>query len=456
MDRRKFLKLAGCTGMSSLTFLNTAVNLKAMGLAALDNSSLEEDYRALVCIQMNGGNDGYNMIVPMDPEGFSDYQTTRSNMALGRNELIPIYPDNVEGQLFGFHPAMVEVEDLFVSGKCAVINNVGTLVDRISKTQYLSGNVKLPLELFSHGDQVNQWQSGITTERVSTGWGGKIADMMKDLNSDQRFSMAISLSGNNLFQQGKNTVPFSTSSWGPAIFWPLTDNNPLKSAMTSVMEMRYADAFKQTYVDVTQNAHEASLFYRDALENRDRFQVNIEGSWLADNLEMIANTIACRNRLGAKRQIFYVNFSNFDYHDELLNAHWRDLSDFSRAIGLFYQALEELGVSDKVTTFTMSDFARTLTSNGNGTDHAWGSSVMVFGDQVNGGKFYNEYPSLRLNSDLEVGGGVILPTLSTDEYFAELALWLGVSPNELPTLFPGISNFYNIASGVKPIGFMKN
>jgi uncharacterized protein (DUF1501 family) len=454
MDRRKFIKLAGCTGMSSLTFLNASVNLKAMGLAAMDNSKLDDDYKALVCIQMSGGNDGYNTVVPMDPEGFADYRRTRSNMALDRNELIEFYPSNTDGRPFGFHPAFAEVEDLFSSGNCAVINNIGTLVVPTTKSQYLNGTVKLPLELYSHGDQVQQWQTGIATDRVSVGWGGRMADLIKDMNEEQRLSMAISLSGNNLYQQGKQTVPFSTGSWGPNTFWPLIAENPLQRAMKGVLEARYADAFKQTFVDVTLNAHEASQVFVRAYENRISFSTDISGSYLAESLRMIARTIASRKGLGVKRQIFYVSFGNFDYHDELINAQYRDLSDFSSSIGSFYQAMEELGVTNQVTTFTMSDFARTLTSNGNGTDHAWGSNALVFGGAVNGGKFYNEYPSLKLDSNLEVGGGVILPTLSTDEYFAELALWFGVSPNELGTIFPGLSNFYSASSGMMPIGFM--
>jgi uncharacterized protein (DUF1501 family) len=171
-------------------------------------------------------------------------------------------------------------------------------------------------------------------------------------------------------------------------------------------------------------------------------------------MKMIARTIQVRQQLGLKRQTFFVRFDGWDHHDELLNNHSQMLGILSKAMSEFQSALKELNLEDKVTTFTISDFARTLTSNGNGTDHAWGGNVMVMGKQVKGKEVYGQYPNLILNSEIELGGGVLIPKVSTDEYFAELALWYGVSPSDLPLLFPNIGNFYNTMSGQGPLGFM--
>ena len=458
MDRRKFIKIAGCTGMSSMTFLNSAVNLRAMGFAALDNSSLVEDYKALVCIQMNGGNDGYNMIVPYDNQEYNDYKTTRSNMALNKDLLIQIRPENTGGRTFGIHHAMPEIEELFVSGKAAVINNVGTLVTRISKQDYISGGAKLPLELFSHSDQTRQWQSGLSTNRSAVGWGGRLSDLMNDMNENPKLNMGLVVNNSDaVFLMGNQSVPFSMGSDGPNVFWPLASHNsqtPEYQAIRSLIDQKHADAFKSTFNDTIITSLESAEIFRDAWDNRIPVNTSFMDSEISRSLKGVANMIAARKKLKVKRQIYFVSFGAFDYHNELLDSHYRDLSQFSQAVSSFMEALEEMGLTENVTTFTISDFARTLTSNGNGTDHAWGSPVMVFGGAVRGNRFYGEYPSLKLGGKDEVGGGVVLPTISTDEYFAELALWFGVSPSELSTIFPGLPNFYSYSSTQKPLGFL--
>lgn len=458
MKRRNFIKAAGCTGMGYLTLFNSAINLKAMGMAALDNSSLDDDYKALVCILLAGGNDSYNMLIPLDPEGYQEYASTRSNMAMDRSIMLPLNPINTGGKLYGLHPSMPEIEELFSSGECTFINNVGTLAAPITKAEYMRGGAPVPLGLFSHGDQENQWQTGLTTERSITGWGGRIADLLKDQAGNDKISMTLSLGGNNLFQQGVEAFPFTlNNNSGADLLWAYQRDNPwnLESqAIKSLIYHQYEDAFKQTYVDVISHAQESGEIFLDAYAERDRYNAEFDDNHLARSLRMIANVIASRKALGVKRQIFFASMGGFDYHDELFSSQSRDLTTVSRAIGTFQTAMRELGVVDQVTSFTISDFARTLTSNGNGTDHAWGASSLVIGGAINGNKFYGQYPSLRKDGDLDVGNGIILPTTSTDEYFAELALWFGVSPSELSTVFPSLHNFYDYQSGNPPLGFM--
>ncbi len=168
---------------------------------------------------------------------------------------------------------------------------------------------------------------------------------------------------------------------------------------------------------------------------------------------MAAYSIAAHEDLGMKRQIFFIEYGGWDHHDEVLNNQNVMFEELDTAIGEFTDAINELGLGNQVTTFSLSEFGRTLTSNGNGTDHAWGGNVMVFGGEVLGKRIYGDYPTLALNSNIELGSGVLIPQLSADQYFAELALWFGISPSELSTIFPTLTNFYQ-PGGNPPIGFL--
>jgi uncharacterized protein (DUF1501 family) len=462
MNRRQFIKASGCTGMGMLTMFNSAVNLKAIGAAALDNPGLTDDYKALVCILLQGGNDSYNTLVPLEPEAYKDYAASRSNMALDAKMLIPLDVASTGGVPYGLHPAMPEVEDLFFSGECAFINNVGTLVAPLTKERYFNGSTRdVPLGLFSHSDQERQWMTGIPDERTQIGWGGRVADLLKDMNTNQKISISLSLNGTNIFQQGKKTVPFALDPYNGADLIGSynrgkNEYNPIGQAIDSLMHHNYQDAFQKTFIDEIRNAQESGEVFLDAYYRREDFSIaKFDRDRVAEQLKMVANTIAARKFLGVKRQIFFVHMGGFDHHDYLLNYHTRDLRRLSKAIGAFHGAMKELKLEKQVTLFTISDFARTLTSNGDGTDHAWGGTAMVVGGSLNGNKFYGKYPSLKLGSALDVGNGVFIPTTSTDEYFAELALWFGVSRNELPTIFPGLKNFYSLSSPNLPLGFMK-
>ena len=315
------------------------------------------DYKALVCILQAGGNDSFNMLLPTGNSAYSEYATTRSNQALAKNSILNLTHTNSGLPSLGVHPSMPEVQQLYNSGRLGFLSNIGTLVQPTSKSQFENGSVSLPLGLFSHADQIQQWQTSVPQSRASSGWGGRMSDILQSMNNNQNISMNISLSGRNIFQSGNTTSEYT------------------------------------------------------------------------------------------------ITFGGWDHHDELLNTQAGMLSVLSKGLDEFNNAVNELGVADNVTTFSISDFARTLTSNGNGTDHAWGGNVMVMGGKVKGGHTYGNYPSLALNNNLDVGNGVLIPELSTDEYFAELAQWFGVSNTDINTIFPNLSNFYTVGSQ-PPIGFM--
>ncbi|MEL6842854.1 MAG: DUF1501 domain-containing protein [Bacteroidota bacterium] len=463
ISRRNFLGKASCAALGSVSLLSGLLNLKATGMLAANSHRMgmrpQGDYKALVCILLAGGNDSFNMLVPTESQAYQHYRTTRSNQALEASSLLPIQP--IGGGKFGIHPSMPEVQQLFQNQNLAFVANVGTLVEHINNRVDFSNQLnRMPVGLFSHADQIQQWQTSVPQSRSAVGWGGKLADLLHASNASQDISMNISLSGNNVFQAGNQAVsytisPFGNGSTGINEYGESDPLNEIKTAaIKNLLEQQYQDIFKQTYADITLQAQQNHELFSSAIS-----QVNLNSifspSYVSQSFQMIAKTIAARDLLGVNRQTFFLTFGGWDHHDELLNTQAGMLSVLSKGMGEFYAALEEMGLSQDVTTFTISDFARTLTSNGNGTDHGWGGNAMVMGGSVKGGRIYGQYPSLELEQDLDVGDGVLIPTTSTDEYFAELALWLGVAPSDLSLVLPNINTFYSPTSSTPPIGFLQ-
>ena len=458
--RRDFLKLAGLATMGLTSPLSSLFKLNAIRAATSNTSGINNrDYKALVCFSMSGGNDSFNMLVPRGNSEYNEYATTRSNMSLPQNELLAINPLTSDGKQYGLHPALQGIQQLFGNGELAFINNLGTLIQPTTKEEFWDGLVPLPLGLFSHADQSQQWHSAHPHERTAIGWGGRLADMMYSMNDNQNISMNISASGTNVFQYGQNTVEFSISPYGGAegIYgygqqWGI--NEMRTKGLNLLMNRTYNDKFKDTYINVLKKANDGSIEFQNAINTIPDFQTPFTDNYISESFKMVAKTIAARDILGFNRQIFFVDFGGWDHHDELLNNQNEMLGIVNNALSEFAAVLKELNVFDEVTTFSVSEFGRTLTSNGNGTDHAWGGNVMSFGGAVNGQDLYGSYPSLELDNPLELGYGVMLPTTATDLYFAELALWFGVPKSELTTIFPNIGNFYDTGSSEPPLGFL--
>lgn len=454
---------ASCAAIGTSTLWSSLVNLKAFSALAMSNSTTlaSPDYKALVCLFQSGGNDSFNMLMPRSPLEYSEYAATRSNIAIPLDQMLPVFPDNTAGRLFGIHPSMVRSQQLFNEGKMAFISNVGTLVEPTTKEQYWQGQTNLPLGLYSHSDQGQQWMTGLPNERSGKGWGGKVADIINDMNNNPNISMNLSLSGTNIFQTGQSTVefaldPYNGSSgiygYGDVDEWNVFDRLRTK-AINSMVDFEYQDMFSKTYIDVIRRSRDGHEQFQDAIGNVPQIQTFFTDNYLSRAFQMAAYSIAAHESLGMKRQIFFIDYGGWDHHDEVLNAQSGLLYELDTAFGEFSDALTELGLGNQVTTFSLSEFGRTLTSNGNGTDHAWGGNVMVMGDDVIGKNIYGEYPTLALQSSLELGSGVILPQISADQYFAELALWFGINPSDLSSIFPTLTNFYQPGSGM-PIGFL--
>ena len=462
ISRRQFLGEASCASVGSASLFSTLLNMKMTNAAAsFDADSADDDYKALVCLFLAGGNDSFNMLVPSGSAEYSEYQSARSDLALAQGSLLSLNGTDDQGRAFGVHPSMPEVQQLYNNGDLAFVANVGTLVEPTSKAAYDAGSAKLPVGLFSHIDQIAHWQTSVPDKRTGLGWGGRTADLLKSLNSNQNISMNISLSGTNTFQAGTSVIDYAIEPRGNGSIGIRGFDRPIetvdvlkKAAIESMLDLEYQNLFEQTYRNTTRTAINNHSQFSTAIAGVSPFATQFSTNQVSQSMQMIAKTIAARQTLGFKRQTFFVLFGGWDHHDEVLNSQMAMLAIVSKAMNEFNAAMKELGVHDKVTTFTASDFARTLTSNGRGSDHAWGGNHMVMGGAVKGNKIYGDYPSLYADNPLDVGRGSLIPTISCDEYFAELALWFGVNSADLDTVFPNIHRFYSYQPTTAPVGFL--
>ncbi len=463
-SRRNFIRQASLVSLGYTTMFSTVFNMKTINAAARMNSRVQDDsnYKAMVCLFFTGGMDSFNMLIPKGDPEYAEYQTTRSNLSIPQADILAINPLTNDGKSYGIHPTMPEVQALFNQGRISFISNIGSLVEPVTKAGFEDGSDELPLGLFSHADLIKHWQTAQPNYRTSIGWGGKLADMMSEANTNQNIPLNLALNGSNTFQTGNESVEFTLNIWsdtgvsGIPYYNEDWGINPMaKVAIDNMIESQYDDIFQKTYIDITRSARDGSEELSAALSSVPDFTTTFnEDSNLSKAFRLIAKVVAARETLGMQRQIFFIEYSGWDHHDNLITELDNMLPDVSNALGEFNSVLEELDMLENVTTFSSSEFGRTLTSNGNGSDHAWGGNAFIMGGSVIGQKMFGTYPSLELDSDLDVGGGVFIPTTSTDEYFAELALWFGVPSTDLVTLFPNLGNFYDTSSGAAPLGFM--
>ena len=458
ISRRSFLKGCGaCAAMGSLPFFSSFLNLGMINSASAAN--IGDEYRAMVCILLAGGNDSFNMLVPRGNSEYAEYAAARGDLALNQNDLLQLNEIDGDGREFGLHPGMTELQQLFNDGAASFITNVGTLIEPVSNVQeFESGTKLLPLGLFSHADQIEQWQTSLPDKRTGIGWGGRMNDLLQNLIGNNNISMNISLSGTNIFQTGTQTTEFSVGSGGPSSIIGYGGGGPFEQILTqsidSMLNLEYRNIFENAYASKLRTSLDAERAFREAIMNVAPIAAPFSDNQFSNNLKFIANVINARESIGQKRQVFFILFGGWDHHDGTIQQQQQMLPVVSAGLSEFYNALVEMGLTNDVVTFTTSDFARTLTSNGEGSDHAWGSNQVVMGGPVNGSRLFGNYPVLQLDNPLDVGRGVLIPTTSTDQFFAELALWFGVSGSELSTILPNIGRFYDTASGIAPIGFL--
>jgi len=457
LKRRRFLTHSCSLGLAGATLSS---NLLQLGLARNAAAQNAGDYRALVCILLAGGNDSFNMLAPLDDDQYARYQAIRTDLALPLEELLPLNALTPQGRRYGLHPGMAPLQALFDAGDAALICNVGTLLEPFDAVAVANGSAKAPLGLFSHADQIQQWQTAISDERIAQGWGGRVADLLQGQDPANAISMNISLSGNNVFQSGTKAIPYSVSTEGNGATGinRYDDGSDFgryrKSIVDALLAIEQQHILRREYHGRLDNALQAQQVFTAALEDAPELLTTFSSNPFSQSLRQIARVISVQDLLGASRQTFFVNFGGWDHHDDVLDNQAAMLPVVAAGLREFRDAMVELGRHEQVTTFTTSDFGRTLTSNGKGSDHGWGGHHVVMGGAVNGGRFFGEYPELAPDSPLDVGRGIYAPTTSVDEYFAELALWLGVSAEDLDTVLPNVATFYSPGGGAAPLGFL--
>lgn len=455
--RRRFLGEASCASVGSIAALSSIINLKLVGSLAAADGAESEDYKSLVCVFLAGGNDSFNMLAPQTGDAFVDYSESRRSLALLSSQITPLSHTLDDGRQLGVSSDMPGLLGLYEAGKAAFVANAGTLVEATTVAGIQNGTVSLPLGLFSHSDQQLHWQTSMPeTRSPDSGWAGKLGDFFSDLNGVSGVSMNISTAGTNVFQSSSGTSVFSKIPGElPGLKnWDSPSYRNRRIAIESVLEAEYQNVFERAFASRNLEAIAASQEYQDALDAAPAVTSPFTmANPISAQLKDVAESISAREGLSKKRQTFFVKAPGWDHHSSL-DPHPAMLAQLSEAITEFQTAMDDMGLADKVTLFTASDFGRTLSPNGGGSDHAWGGNQIVVGGAVNGKKIYGSYPDLALGSALDTGRGRLVPTTSVDEYFAELALWMGVPKSSLPMILPNVGRFYDINQADPPLGLM--
>jgi uncharacterized protein (DUF1501 family) len=494
ITRRDFVRRAACAAVGTFAMTSAIRDLRFMN-AAVAQSNVS-DYKALVCIFLQGGNDSNNLVVPTVPSEYNNYAAIRTPiLALPQTSLQTLdgYTDPA-GHTYGLHPSCPELKTLFGEGKLAILLNTGTLVYPITRAQYLAGGKKPP-QLFSHADQVTQWQTSIPDQPALTGWGGRCADLLNSVNPNSLISLSVSLAGANTFEVGNIVSQYSVSTSG-AISLSGVSGARL-AALTNILGLPYPNMQAQAYAGVAAHSINTGAVLNNAITNTApaNFWTNNVGgtgfpttittpnggstftSSLSSQLKMIARLIEAGHRaagnptngFGMRRQIFFCQVGGYDLHsgqtnystntpnNVVIGAHANLFAELSQCLLAFQRGMEQLGLQNNVTAFTASDFGRTFPSNGVGSDHGWGSHHLILGGagaanggSVIGGKTYGTFPTLTINGPDDTGTGRWIPTTAIDQYFATIATWFGVDSGNLGTVFPNIGRF-----ATPSIGFMK-
>jgi uncharacterized protein (DUF1501 family) len=484
LTRREFIRQAACAAVGTLAMTSAIRDLRFMN-AAVAQSNLT-DYKALVCIFLLGGNDANNLIIPTLTSEYNSYAAIRTPvLAIPRGSTLPISALNNDGHDYGLHPCCAELHNLFGAGRLAILFNTGTLVYPMTRAQYLSGSVQRPAQLFSHADQVTQWQTSVPDQPALTGWGGRCADLLEAAQPGAPVSLSVTLSGANTFEVGNSVAQYSVSTSGAISLQNVTGTR--LQALTNLLGLPYPNLQAQAYADVASHAIDTSALLNSAIlttadpssteqfwstpfPGSGSFQVTTPtsgatfNSSLGPQLKMIARLIEAGHRsaanggFGMKRQIFFCAVGGYDLHSaqtdvpldgSVLNgAHANLLAELSQCMNTFQSAMDQIGslhgdpgFPQRVTAFTCSDFGRTLPSNGQGSDHGWGNHHLIMGGAVNGQRTYGKFPALAVNGPDDTSTGRWIPTTACDQYFATLATWFGVDHGNLATVLPNLGRF---------------
>jgi uncharacterized protein (DUF1501 family) len=442
-SRRDFIK----DTLRSVTALGAVGSMARFGeMNALASGS---GYQALVCIFLSGGNDGHNTVVPITTaqQNYSVYQAGRGPLAISQAALLPIANG---ADTYGLHPSLVEIQGLYNQGKAAVLANVGMLVQPLTRALYqTNNNAILPAQLFSHSDQTGQWQTAIPTGLGSTGWGGRMTDLLQSQNAGAIFPAVSSVGGCGLFCTGAATYPAtvppppggSTAGTGMATLSGISGARG--TGMQQLLTFDNGLQLVQAGNSIMTRGNNYANTLTGLLGSNKIKTVFPANNPLAAQLQTVANVMSVRTQLGLSRQIFFCQLGGFDTHSQQVETQTPLLQQLSQAVLAFYTATQELGVDSSVTTFTASEFGRTLNPSGSdGSDHAWGNHHFVIGTGVVGGKVYGSFPSLALGGPNDANTrGTLIPSTAVDQYGSTLAQWFGVGAASISSVFPNIANF---------------
>lgn len=476
LTRRSFLQNAATAGIGLSAAGGIIRDMRLINTAIAAQGPVS-GYKALVCLFLAGGNDSNNWVVPTDDETYNEYATARGSLLqIPKTSLLPLNVGgnpvtDSEGHTYGLHPSSGGLQTLFAEGKAAVILNVGCLVRPTTKAQYNANpSFYRPPQLFSHSDQVTQWQTSIPDQPPATGWGGRVADILHSIaNPTGKISMSVSLNGSNTLQVGNLVAQYHVSTTGAVTLTGnlMSGDGVRVKAMRNIMGLSHVNLQRQAYAEVMERAIQTGDLLNTSIANtaNDSFwNTAFPNTGIGNQMKMIARLIEARgpDKFDMNRQIFFCQIGGFDTHtaqvrdsngvDNVLattGAHYSLLQQVNDAVYAFQRAMEQLQVANDVTTFTASDFSRTFPNNSQGSDHGWGAHHLVIGGAVDGGKFYGKLQNLAISGPDDTGTGRWIPTLAVDQHAATLAKWFGVDPSMMSTIFPNLSRF-----STSDLGFM--
>jgi len=449
-SRRRFLKNVAAASVlgSGVGAMNGKLGLIGSALAASSDYAGLSDYKALVCVFLYGGSDSFNMFVPTEQTAYDRYALSRGSLGVAKEDLLLPQADSE----IGFNPRMPNLKSHYDQGSLAVVSNVGNLIAPIVKSDYLADSSNIPVDLFAHNHQQEQWQkamSSLPSSLVGSGWGGRMADLLSEANSNDRLPPTFSMGGSNHWLPGNASTPIHlnvNTGIEPISF--MNHSSGQTSAiraevLSQIMNLPQSGPLQQQAALSMSRSISSAEEIKAALGTSDNLQTPFNASSrLATQLRMVARLIAAQQALGMQRQIFFVGLGGWDTHDNQSARLPGLLTELDESLADFYSTMEELDQENAVTTFTASDFGRTLTVNGDGSDHGWGGHYMIMGGAVNGGEVYGQLPSFVTGADDDAGDkGRVIPSLSINQFGASMASWMGLTDNDLADVFPDLSNF---------------
>ncbi|MEF7612936.1 DUF1501 domain-containing protein [Aquincola sp. MAHUQ-54] len=464
-SRREFLRAgSGLLAAASRPGLGfhapMALGLAGLGAMAAQSAHAADTsgYKALVCLFMAGGSDQHNWIVPTDATGYADYARVRQELAWPRGQLLPITSSHQgSGRSFGMPLELQPLQALYEAGQCAVVANVGPLEQPLTQAQYLAGGAGLPSKLFSHNDQQSMWQA-LAPEGAPSGWGGRMGDLLASANPHPVFT-AVSAAGNAVFLSGSSVIPYRVGLDGPLAIRGLGEpwlhgSSTAAAALARVLKMEGDTLYQAEVRRTVQRSLETAAALQAALQASPvpalptapltlpgGARIVLAGDPLAKQLRVVAQMIAAAPRMGMRRQVFMVQLGGFDSHSHQMHDQPLLMARVAQSAAWFHGTLAGLGMGSNVTLFTASDFGRTLVSNGDGSDHGWGSHHLVLGGAVRGRTIQGRFPVTALGTADDVGSGRLLPTTSVTQLAASLGAWIGLGTDELRTVLPTLGRF---------------